>query len=348
VSERAPGDVVVVVTTPLEPELVAELRAVDPRLRVVYPEELIAPPPYPSSHPNATLEAPGARERWEELLDEAEVLFDFGPLELASTLGGRPRLRWVQASSAGVGRLANRFGLLGSRVTVTSASGAHGRPLAEFVLLAMLLFGKRTLEVLRDQQARRWDKHSTTEIRGKTVCIVGLGSIGREVARVVQALDARVVGTVRELRGRTASELGVERVEETHGLDELLPETDVLVIAVPGTPATERLVDARRLALLKPGAIVVNIGRGSAVDEAALVDALQAGRLRGAALDVFEREPLPADSPLWSLPNVLVSPHSAAAVDTENRRVVEIFTDNLRRYLAGEPLRNVVDAGLLY
>jgi phosphoglycerate dehydrogenase-like enzyme len=120
------------------------------------------------------------------------------------------------------------------------------------------------------------------------------------------------------------------------------------VIAVPGTPATERLVDARRLALLKPGAIVVNIGRGSAVDEAALVEALQAGRLRGAALDVFEREPLPADSPLWSLPNVLVSPHSAAAVDTESARVVEIFADNLRRYLAGEPLRNVVDADLLY
>jgi hypothetical protein len=103
VSERAPGEVVVVLTTPLEPKLVGELRAVDPRLRVVYPEELIAPPPYPSSHPNATLDAPGARERWEELLDEAEVLFDFGPLELGPTLAGRPRLRWVQASRTASG-----------------------------------------------------------------------------------------------------------------------------------------------------------------------------------------------------------------------------------------------------
>jgi phosphoglycerate dehydrogenase-like enzyme len=348
VSEQPPREVVVVITTPLEPELVDELRAVDPRLRVVYPQGLIAPPPFPSSHPPARIETPAARLRWEELLDEAEVLFDLGPFELAPTLVDRPRLRWVQASSAGVGRVANRFGLLGSPVTVTSASGAHVRPLAEFVLLAMLLFGKRTLEVIRDQQARRWDKHSTTEIRGKTVCVVGLGSIGQEVARVVRTLDARVVGTVRELRGRTAADLGVERVEETDGLDALLPETDVLVIAVPGTPATERLVDARRLALLKRGAIVVNVGRGSALDEAALVSALQEGRLGGAALDVFEQEPLPPDSPLWSLPNVLVSPHSAAAVDTENRRIVDLFADNLRRYLAGEPLRNVVDARLLY
>lgn len=347
-SQGAPDEVVVVVTTPLEPDLVEQLRAVDARLRVVYPQELIAPPPFPSSHPNPTLEAPDARERWEKLLDEAEVLFDFGPFELAPTLVERPRLRWVQASSAGVGRVTSRFGLLGSRVTVTNASGAHGRPLAEFVLLAMLLFGKRTLQVLRDQQARRWDKHSTTEIRGKTVCIVGLGSIGREVARVVRALDARVVGTVRELRGRTAADFGVDRVEEAGGLDGLLPETDVLVVAVPGTPSTERLVDARRLALLKPGAIVVNVGRGSAIDEAALVAALQEGRVGGAALDVFEQEPLPPESPLWSLPNVLVSPHSAAGVDTENRRIVELFADNLRRYLAGESLRNVVDAQLLY
>jgi phosphoglycerate dehydrogenase-like enzyme len=348
VSERASGEVVVVVTTPLEPELVERLRAVDPRLEVVYPAGLLPVPDFPSSHPLPTLEAPGARERWEELLDRAEVLFDLGPVELAPTLAERPDLRWVQASSAGIGRFAKRHGLLGSRVVVTSASGTHARPLAEFVLLAMLLFGKRTLEVLRDQQARRWEKHSTTEIGGKTVCIVGLGRIGVEVARVVRFLDARVVGTVRELNGRTAADLGVDRLEDEDGLDALLPEADVLVIAVPGTPTTDHLIDRRRLALLKPGAIVVNVGRGSALDEAALVDALREGRVGGAALDVFEREPLPPESPLWALPNVLVSPHSAAAVDTENARIVELFADNLRRYLAGEPLRNVVDPRLLY
>jgi len=161
-------------------------------------------------------------------------------------------------------------------------------------------------------------------------------------------LDARVVGTVRELRERTPDDLGVDRLEPTDRLDELLPEADVLVLAVPHTALTDRILDARRLALLKADAILVNIARGDIVDEAALAEALASGRLRGAALDVFEQEPLPPESPLWDLPNVFVSPHSASTVAGENERIVELFQENIRRYLEGQPLLNLLDKELLY
>jgi glyoxylate/hydroxypyruvate reductase len=212
----------------------------------------------------------------------------------------------------------------------------------------MLMFGKDTLRLGREQRAHRWERYAGEEIAGKTVCVVGLGKIGREVARLARALDARVVGTVRDVRGRLPDELGVERLEPTDRLDELLPGADVVVLAVPHTALTHRLLDARRLALLRPGAILVNIARGDVVDEAALVDALRTGRLRGAALDVFEQEPLPAESPLWDLPNVFVCPHSASTVAAENERIVELFQENIRRYLDGRPLLNLLDKEQLY
>jgi phosphoglycerate dehydrogenase-like enzyme len=337
-----------VITSPISDDLVAEIRATDDRLDVVHEPALLAPARYASDHPLPTLDAPGARERWEALLDEVEVLFDFGPIELAPTLAARPRLRWIQATSAGVGKLAERVGLTESSVAVTTASGVHARPLAEFVLLAMLMFGKDTLRLGREQREHRWERYAGEEIAGKTVCVVGLGKIGRVVARLARALDARVVGTVRDVRGRVPDELGVDRLEPTDRLDELLPDADVVVLAVPHTALTHRLLDARRLALLRPGAILVNIARGDVVDEAALVDALRAGHLRGAALDVFEQEPLPAESPLWDLPNVFVCPHSASTVAAENERIVELFRENIRRYLDGRPLLNQLDKEQLY
>jgi phosphoglycerate dehydrogenase-like enzyme len=342
------SNVRVVITSPLEHELVAGIRATDDRLDVVFEPELLAEAPYASAHPLPALDEDGARERWEALLDEAEVLFDFGPLELAPTLASRPRLRWIQATSAGVGGLAARVGLTSSHVAVTTASGVHARPLAEFALLAMLMFGKDALRLGREQREHRWERYAGEELAGKTVCVVGLGQIGREVARLARAFDARTVGTVRELGSRRPEDLHVERLEPTEGLDDLLTEADVLVLAAPHTPLTHRLIDARRLALLKPGAILVNIARGDVVDQSALIEALRSGHLRGAALDVFEQEPLPRDSPLWDLPNVFVSPHSASTVAKENERIVDLFCENIRRYLDGRPLLNLLDKELLY
>ena len=337
-----------VFTSPLEPELVRRVADVDPSIEVVYPGELLAPIRYASDHPLPVLTDESARTRWDGLLDEAEILFDFGPLDLAPRLARRPNLRWIQGTSAGIGRLAERVGLLDSDIVVTTSSGVHARPLAEFALLAMLMQGKQTLRLLREQQAHHWERHAAEEIRGKVVCIVGLGKIGLEVARLAQALDARVVGVVRELRGRSAAELGVDDLRSMEELDELLPVADVVVLSAPHTALTDRLLDARRLALLQKTALIVNIARGDVLDEDALVDALRENRLGGAALDVFAHEPLPESSPLWDMPNVFVSPHSASTVWNENERITDLFCDNLERYLHGRSMLNVLDKELLY
>jgi glyoxylate/hydroxypyruvate reductase A len=339
----------VVITTPLEDELVRAIGGADPRLDVVYERDLLAAPSYPSEHPLPPADSPRELEKWRELLAGAEVMFDFGPHELVQELAALQRLRWIQATSAGVGPFVKGVGLAENpKIVVTTASGVHARPLAEFVLMAVLIFGKDALRLAADQRAHRWERYAGEEIAGKRVGVIGLGRIGREVARVLRGLDARTVGAVRTLGGRSPADLFVEAVVPYERIDEILPELDFLVLSCPHTPQTHRLLDRRRLALLPPRAVVINIARGDVVEEAALVEALANGRLRGAALDVFEQEPLPADSPLWDMANVLVSPHSASTVASENERIVALFVKNLTRYLAGEPLVNLLDNERLY
>ena len=339
----------VVITSPLSSENVAAIAAADPRLDVVYERDLIPAPEYPSAHPLPKIVDASAEERWVELLESAEILFDFGPLPLLDRLPDWPRLRWIQATSAGVGQLARRVGLTERRdVVITTASGVHARPLAEFAVLAMLMFGKDVLRYQADQRAHRWQRHAGEEVAGKVVAVVGAGRIGREASRLLGALDAHVVGVVRTVAGRGPADVHADEIAAIEDLDSILPRLDAIVLATPHTPETEGLLDARRIALLPDRAVVVNIARGDVVDEAALAEALAAGRLRGAALDVFTTEPPPDASPFWDLPNVLVSPHSASTVAEENDRIVEIFCENLHAYLAGRPLRNVLDPDLLY
>lgn len=342
------GTVQVLITSPLEAAFVERIAATDPRLAVTYPADLIAPPSYPADHTLPKAETEQQRARWGALLDSAEILFDFGPRNLLDQLARRPRLRWIQATSAGVGQLAERTGLTRSDIIITTASGVHARPIAEFVLMSILMFVKDAFALMEDQRAHRWQRYATGELAGKTVTIVGLGRIGREIARSVRVFDARVTATVRAVHGRRAEDLYVDRLLPGARLDDLLPETDFLVLCSPHTPETQGLITAERLAALKPGAVLINVARGAIVDEPALIAALRAGHLRGAALDVFAREPLPPESPLWDMPNVLICPHSASTATTENDKIVDLFRDNLRHYLAGEPLRNMLNKDLLY
>ena len=342
------GSVRVVITSPLEEHLVRAIAETDPRLEVIYETDLLPAPRYPADHALPTVETPAQRARWQELLESAEVLFDFGPASLAESLSTLPRLRWIQATSAGVGRFAARIGLTHSDVIVTTASGVHARPLAEFALMAMLMFGKGAFRLADDQRAHRWERYAGREIAGSVVGIVGVGRIGREIARVVRALDARVVGTVRAVDGRRPEDLDLDALLRTEEIDEMLGEVDALVLCCPHTPETHHLLNAARLAALKPAAILINVARGAIVDEEAMIAALREGRLGGAALDVFAHEPLPPESPLWDLPNVLISPHSASTAASENEKIVALFRDNLRRYLDGRRLRNVLNSELLY
>ncbi len=338
----------VLISSPLEPELVDRIAAVDPRLAVVHPSALLPAMRYPADHAAPDPRDPSTLAEWRSLLADTEVLFDFGPRALVSELAGLPRLRWIQATSAGVGQFAARIGLASSRVVLTTASGVHARPLAEFSLMAMLMFGKGGFRMIADQKAHRWERYAGEELAGKVVGIVGVGRIGREVARLARALDARVVGTVRTVERHTAEELNLSLLAPMDELDALLGELDFLVLACPHTPATEGLISAKRLAMLKPSAVLINLARGAIVDEPALITALQTGKLAGAALDVVAQEPLAPESPLWDLPNVLISPHSASTATSENAKITDLFCDNLRRYLDGQPLRNVLDYSLLY
>ncbi|MGN6869160.1 MAG: D-2-hydroxyacid dehydrogenase [Solirubrobacteraceae bacterium] len=345
--------VTVAIAIPLDAELVEPIRAADPRVQVAYAPDLLPPVRYPCDHAGADdfRRAPEDERRWWEMIAGAEVLYGLpgdSPEGLARAVRRSPGLRWVQATSAGAGEQVGAAGLTREeleRVTVTSAAGVHARPLAEFALLGLLAFTKGLPRLLADQHAHRWGHYPVEELSGRTLLIVGLGQIGIEVARLAAAFGMRVIGVN---RSGTADSPHVHEVGRTSALGEYLPQADAIVIAAPLTAETAGLIDAAAIARMRPGTILVNVGRGGVVDEAAMIEALRSGRLAGAALEVFAREPLPTDSPLWDLPNVLVSPHTAGLSMREDERIVSLFVENLGRYLRGEPLRNRVDPELLY
>ncbi len=335
------------IATYLEPEHVARIRAVDPRLNVVYVPELIPQPRYAADHVGAPLvRTPDEEARWQALLGQAEILFDFDHTHREELPELAPNVRWLQASSAGIGQFVKRMGYdeRMPQTVFTTASGVHARPLAEFCMMAILMHYNRLLHILAEQQAHHWERYAATDLEGRTLAVLGLGRIGREVARMARALGMRTVGT----RARGGDDGSVDRFYAPEDLHAMLGEADVVVVIVPHTPDTEQLIDGAALTAMRPGAFFINIARGMVVDEPALIAALQSGHLGGAALDVFAEEPLPPTSPLWDMPNVLVSPHSASTSDRENERITDLFCANLRRYLDGQPLENVLDTARLY
>lgn len=242
-------------------------------------------------------------------------------------------LRWVHTASAGVDRVAFPA-LLASGATLTNSRGVFDRPIAEFVLGAVIAFAKDTARSLALQRERTWRHRETETVAGKVATVVGSGPIGRAVADLLGAVGMRV-----RLVGRRAAD-GVHAFDELPGL---LPDTDHLVLAAPLTDATRGMLHAGTIALLPERARVVNVGRGALVVQDDLTDALATGRLAGAALDVFEVEPLPATSPLWAMEHVLLSPHMSGDVVGWKDMLVELFADNLARFRDGRELRNVVD-----
>jgi len=345
----------VLIASPLEAELAARIQAADPRAEVLFEPDLLPPARYPGDHrgdPSFARDAEG-EARWRALLDRAEVLFgvpEDSTEGLAEVVNGLPRLRWVHATSAGAGEQVGKAGLSPDaleRVVITTSSGVHAVPLAEFAILGLLAVAKELPRLIEDQRARAWPevRRPVRELSGQTLFLLGLGDIGREVARLGKALGMRTVG-FRRTEGPPP-----EWVDEVHGpqrLAELAGQADAMVVSLPMTEQTAGLVDRATIERLPASCIFVNIGRGGVVDEPALIDALRDRRIAGAVLDVFATEPLPADSPLWTLPNVLVTPHAAALSARENERIAELFADNLRRYLDGRPLRNVVEPGVYY
>jgi phosphoglycerate dehydrogenase-like enzyme len=341
----------VVVTSYFEEEYIRRIGEVDEQLRVIYREDLVPPPRWPGDHagPEEWGRTPENEEEFLEMLSEAEVLYDFPRGHVDDLVQAAPKLQWVQGSMAGAGEVAQKAGLGDTDVVVTTASGVYSGPLAEFVLMAMLQHAKELDHLRSDKAGKIWRQGAVGTLENKTLCVVGMGSIGRAIAERARPFGMRVVGVKRTVRDDDEAWDYADELYPTAELRSALGEADYIAVTLPGTPQTRRLIDVEAIAAIKQGAYFANVGRGSVVDEAALIEALRGGHLSGAALDVFEVEPLPEESPLWDLDNVIISAHTTDVVpDLINAAQTDLFCENLRRYLAGEELINVLDKRLLY
>ncbi|HEY7523078.1 MAG TPA: D-2-hydroxyacid dehydrogenase [Candidatus Limnocylindrales bacterium] len=310
--------------------------------------------------PNARIVTVSVEGSADGPLDDVEVLLRGWLTSEAfdRILNRAPRLTWVHSASAGVER-ALTPAVLQRGIVITNARGVFSRPIAEYVMLMILAVSRRLPQLLELQRERTWQPLEGVELRDVTVGIVGLGSIGRAVAGLASSFGCRVIATRRRAADGPGPPVetggpaepaapGADRVLGPEGLPELLAESDFVVLAAPLTPDTEGMIDATALETMKPDAWLVNIARGRLVDERALIRALREGTIGGAVLDAFRDEPLPASSPFYDLPNVIVTPHTSWSSGRVLDRSVELFCDNLRRYSAGEPLLNVVDPAAGY
>lgn len=358
--------VTVVIASYIENEHVERIRSLDERLQVLYDPELVPPPRGrlrflydPKQLPAACWSedqpgegwqrTPEEEERWLGMLGEAEVLYDFDAKTLEDLPKLSPKLRWVQATAAGAGEVVARAGLQKTDIVVTTASGVFSSPLAEFAMMAILAHVKELFRLQADKRERLWRAAPAETLAAKTLCILGLGSIGRAVAERVRPFGARILGIKRDMGPENTARGFADEVYTPENLKQALGESDYVVATLPHTPETHHLIDSAAIAAMKPGAYFVNVGRGQVVDEEALVEALRSGHLSGAALDVFETEPLPQENPLWDLENVIVSPHTTALVPSlSTEHLTDLFCENLRRYLERRPLINKLDKQGLY
>jgi len=285
------------------------------------------------------------RDEIEAELERIEIANEGVPREWLLRM---PKLKWYAQYGAGVDWLSRHPEIREADFLLTNGSGIHAVPISEHIIGMMLALSRQFPRALRQQTQGAWDRsiaETTFELAGKTMVLIGVGAIGERAARLASALGMRVIG-VRRHPERTAE--GVERMVAPQNLQQVLPEADFLVLTIPLTPETRHMIGAAELSLLKPSARLINIGRGGTIDQDAMIEALQQDKLAGAGLDVFEQEPLPPDSPLWSMENVLITPHVSGFTPARSERAWALFSDNLERFLSDRPLRNLVDKQLGY
>lgn len=284
------------------------------------------------------------RAEREALLGEVEIVVGILPREW---IARAPRLRWFQQWGAGASWLLRYPKIAASDLIITNTSGIHAIPISEHIFAMLLAFARGLHKTMPAQQRHAWmaPHNILFELPGKTMVLVGVGAIGARTAQIAQAMGMHVIGVRRD---PSQDVVGVDRMVGSEELQAVLPEADVVVLTVPLTSETRGMLGAQELKLMSTSAYLINIGRGGTVDEEALVRALREGQIAGAGLDVFETEPLPEESPLWRMENVIITAHYAGSTPHYTERVMEIFLDNLRRYLKDEPMRNVVDKELGY
>jgi phosphoglycerate dehydrogenase-like enzyme len=340
------------IATPIESELVDKIRAAAPGDRVTYEPDLLPVPRYTSDHRgrDGFQRDSAAQARFDAILAETDIMLGVpgeSPPQLGDAVAHAPRLRWVQCMYAGAGEQVRNAKLPETdlkRIVFTTAAGVHGTTLAEFFFMGLLALRKdiRRLERLRAE--RSWDHWAMGEVNGSTLAVIGMGAIGRATAKLGKAFGMRVIAVTRDGGARDDADAAYP-ISRLH---EAVAQADAVALTLPGTDQTHGLFDRATIAAMKPNAIFGNVGRGSVVDQDALIEALQRGSIAGAVLDVFTPEPLPDDNPLWTMENVIFAPHTAALSNLENARVVDLFCDNLGRLAAGQPLRSVVNTAEFY
>lgn len=347
-------NVLVVSRLDLRPGFVAKIAAVDPRISVkdgmgqfvAELREKGRQGPLVDLLEGELKKVPGqqASETMEDLdtmLAQADAIFGI-VLFPENLLQRALRLKWVHIGGTGID-LYLSTGIFDGSITVTNSRGSLAIPIAEHVLAFMLMLARDAQRLLDNKRNRRWDTFLSLELRNRTVGLIGLGAIGSEVARLTKSLGMRVLATRLSATSRASGVFGVDELYPPAELHQMLSESDYVVVAVPLTEQTKGMVSEAELQAMKPTACLINIARGKIVDQPALIKALKEGWIAGAGLDVFDFEPLPTDSELWELPNVYLSSHAAGATNRRSERILGLFCENLRRYLAGEQLLNVID-----
>lgn len=293
--------------------------------------------------PDSTVRIGKTAEALGDAVRDARVLFNWtgSKPEVRRVMETAPKLEWIHAMYAGLDRSLFPE-LVASPIPLTNGSGVFSQSLGEFVMLGMLYFAKDVPRRMQSKAAHRWDVFDNVEISKQTVGIVAHGDIGRAVASRAKAFGMRVLAMRRNPSPRAGDE-HVDRVYAPHDLHTMIPECDYIAVTAPLTPETTGLIGKREFDLMKPSAVILNVGRGPVIQESAMIEALQSKRIRGAALDVFDVEPLPPENPLWSLDNVLLSAHCADHVEGWVESAVMFFIEQFARWRNGEPLRNVVD-----
>jgi phosphoglycerate dehydrogenase-like enzyme len=310
------------------------IREVSPRLNVINAAHLM-----PVFFPKPEPPDPAKEKELDVLLADTEVIYGFAPPR--NVIARAPKLKWIQTLSAGVDRTLTPD-ITASRVTMTNVSGMHAVPISEYVFTVILAFAKNFPQYVANQKEIKWERYPSSILDGKTLGILGLGHIGRQVAHVGKAFGMRVAATRRHCK-QAGKARDCDAVYPHEQLDRLLAESDFIVNCLPYTRDTDKFIGEKELRQMKSNAFIVNIGRGKTIDEAALFRALQEKRIAGAGLDTFEQEPLPPDSPLWKMPNVIITPHMSGWTDDYGVKALTIFIENLKRYVSGRRLFNVVD-----
>jgi D-2-hydroxyacid dehydrogenase (NADP+) len=325
----------IALTMRLDDASIALIQAVDPRIRILDCSAL------------GSRTAPEGEARQQILGRLAEAEIALGPNRLSPEyFDAAPRLKWFQAVNAGIDRM-DRLGLLKRGFTVTTAAGLASASISEYVLGSMIMLAKAMNHYGRAQTEHRWQFKQSAELSGKTCGVVGLGAIGRDTGKRARAFNMRIVASRRTVAAG-ATDPGCDLLLPYSELSRLLGESDYVVLAVPLTLETRHLIGAAEFAAMKPTASIINVARGEVIDQEALMAALRDGTIAGAALDVTDPEPLPAEHPLWDFENAIITPHVSGAVENYGYKAAALFADNLRRYLANEPLKNVAKPELGY